>query len=307
MIGGMVNRAKSGRPHVVLALSEEAAGTTEARLLLEAAGRAGVEAREVVWSHVRAVPLEHDAAPVVVIGHTWDYHLRLPAFRSWLDGLRRIGALVHNPLEIVEWNLDKRYLLELAARGVPIPPTVILESGAPVPAPRELVDRLDAEVAVIKPTVSATAWRTKKVSLADRAAVTSAVDGVSTDRGVMVQAFLPAIGRGEWSLVYFGGRYSHAVLKRPEEGDFRVQTDFGGSVQVAEPPPGALELATACLAALPTMPTFARVDCVGTETGFVLMELELIEPDLFLRHHEPAADRLVACVLERSGLPLGGS
>ncbi|MEM7417994.1 MAG: hypothetical protein AAF389_21070 [Gemmatimonadota bacterium] len=278
---------------VLLAASERAFGSEEAQLLMDSLRGRGVEAAESRWD-------THDPRPgtSVVIRHTWDYHKRLPDFTVWLDRLEDAGTRVFNSVPLIRWNAEKGYLVDLAQRGVRTPTTLFYESRDVVPDGAELSARLGTDRAVIKPTVSATSWHTRLVSLDDRRAVLEAVDAAAGASRAMVQAFVPEIGGGEWSLVYFGGVFSHAVLKRPVSGEFRVQSDFGGSVELGEPPAAALDIAERCLAAAPESPTFARVDGVETDDGFLLMELELIEPDLFFRLHAPASARLAELIAE---------
>lgn len=281
---------------ILLAASDGAFGSEEARLLLDAFERHGRQAAESRWDTD-----DHSASPAVVVRHTWDYHKRLPEFSAWLDRLDHVGASVYNSVRLIRWNAEKGYLSELAERGVTTPTTLFLSKDDPVPRVEELRARLGTERAVIKPTVSATSWQTRLVALDDRRGVVEAVAAAARTSRAMIQAFVPEIGHGEWSLVFFGGVFSHAVLKRPVSGEFRVQSDFGGSVEVGLPPASALGVAERCLAAAPELATFARVDGVETADGFLLMELELIEPDLFLRLHEPAADRLAGLVLGHAG------
>jgi glutathione synthase/RimK-type ligase-like ATP-grasp enzyme len=280
------------REHILLAASEAGLGSQEAALIVEAAQSIGVSAEEVRWDQ-----LERPDAPVL-IRHTWDYHKRIAEFRGWLNSLTSVGAAVHNSVDLVRWNLDKGYLADLGEGGVLTPRTVYLAAGAPVPSAAELGSRVGSGRVVVKPTVSATSWRTRLVELEDHDQVVEAVAAAAEGGRAMVQEFLPTIEAGEWSVVYLGGVFSHAVLKRPKPGEFRVQIDFGGSAELLEAPLEVRAACDRCIDWLPEAPTFARVDGVVTDDAFVLMELELIEPDLFLRLHPPAAAQLVELVVE---------
>ena len=231
----------------------------------------GAVAEAVVWDDGAVDFAAYDA---VVLRSTWDYHLRPNEFRRWLDSLEAGGAVVWNPVRLLRWNMHKSYLLELAARGVPVVPTVLLRCGEQRAA-REVMAANGWSRAVVKPAVSATAYET------------IVTDGTgeqrATDRDLLVQPFVEEIVQaGEWSLVFFDGRYSHATLKQAARGDFRVQSDFGGTVQRVDPEPELIDQAAAILATLSEPWLYARVDGVVVDGRFLLMELEMTEPSLFL-------------------------
>ena len=230
---------------------------------------------------------------VICLRSTWDYHLRWHEFRQWVRSFAKRGGL-WNPAETVLWNADKIYLRDLAAAGVALPRTRWLEPGQR-PALAPLLQEWGATRAVLKPRVSATAFGTHVVSADDSIGKD---DWAALERsGCLVQEFVPEIqSRGEISLVFLAGGYSHAVLKRPDTGDFRVQADFGGSLETTTPSGRAIAFGGAVLAAAARPWLYARVDLVETETGPVLMELELIEPDLFLT--PAAATRLAEGLVE---------
>jgi glutathione synthase/RimK-type ligase-like ATP-grasp enzyme len=185
-----------------------------------------------------------------------------------------------NPPDLLRWNGDKAYLAELADRGVPTVPTVVVEQCCDEDL-EEARRRFDAEWLVIKPPISASAHGTHRVGPND--------DLPSDSRGkpMILQPLIQEIATtGEFSLMLFDGEFSHAVVKRPKEGDFRVQEYHGGvTLPCAAPPAGAVRLAQDALAAAPTKATYARVDIVPDDQGTLrIMELELIEPSLFLDH-----------------------
>lgn len=251
--------------------------TEDDRLLAAALQAGGVEPRAVVWDDPAVDWTSFDA---VVIRSTWDYHLRIDEFLAWLDRLEACGARVWNPVPLLRWNADKAYL-----RGLDVPrvPTAFVPRGGDV---RATMREHGWHRAVVKPNVSATAFETFIME-----------DGQScplqlATRDVLVQPFIDEVVRdGEWSLLFFGGEYSHAVLKRARPGDFRVQNDFGGTAVVCEPDAAIVESAARALAGA-TPALYARVDGVVIAGVFTLMELELIEPVLFLGQHQDAAARL---------------
>ena len=173
---------------------------------------------------------------------TWGYHFDPARWHALLDRLERDGVPIANPVPLLRWNSDKRYLAELGGRGIAVIPTRLVEAldeTALAEARADFGDTL-----VIKPPVSAAADGTHKLGIADP------IPEAAKGRTMMVQPFLPSVAsEGEYSLMLFGGRFSHAIVKRPKSGDYRVQPHLGGTEQPCPPPDGAIELAQAALAA----------------------------------------------------------
>ena len=237
----------------------------------------------------------------VVLRSCWDYHHAIEAFSGWLDGLDAAGARVWNPTSLVRWNLSKRYLLELAAAGVPIVPAVVLEADASSRLGAVLAERRWRH-AVVKPLVSASAHDTVLVDSGEIDRVVAALASGALRQPVLVQPFVEEIcTRGEWSVVFVDGAPTHAVLKRPGPGDFRVQEYLGGSVEAR--PAGAAVLAAArrALQALSPPPLYARIDGVETPDGFQVMEVEVNEPGLFFDLAPAAAGTFADAVDRRLG------
>jgi len=244
--------------------------------LQAALAHAGLGARATPWTHhvddtggLRDVGL---VLPLVAWGYHTDHARWLQACASW----QRDGLPIANPADVLAWNSDKRYLERLARHGVAIPPTAWT---AQVTAQdiEAAFDATGASQLIVKPTVSGGAWRTLRLRRGD--ALLDAPPGAA-----MVQPYLPTIEtEGETSMLFFGGRLSHTVNKRPAAGDFRIQTQFGGQYRLLdEPPAGALALARQTLAAIDAPLLYARIDAVPDEHGeWRLMEAELIEPDLY--------------------------
>ena len=220
----------------------------------------------------------------------WGYHNAPDDFRAALKALP--GRLL-NPADIVGWNVDKRYLKDLAEAGVRIIPTVFVDRVTPEALAAAQADFGDA--LVLKPVFSAGA----KNTLVWRAGETVAFDALEGKAGppqdeAMIQPFMPAIqSEGEWSLLYCGGAFSHAVLKTPKAGDFRSQPDYDARLRVEVPPEAARALADAAIDYVGRdRLLYARADMVRHEDGgFCLMELELIEPDLYLTYDPEALMR----------------
>jgi glutathione synthase/RimK-type ligase-like ATP-grasp enzyme len=281
-------------PRIALATSAEHAELHPHDLPLAAALRtAGLEPVAEVWTDPSVDWSAYDA---VLLRSVWDYHVRLLEFTEWLGQLDKAGVPVLNDSDLIRWNADKQYLLELRERGVAIVPSQVA-AGACL---REVVAGLAGQEIVVKPTVSATARHTIR-GTAGSEELSRAMDDLP-DSVYLVQPFLDEIqSEGEWSLIFIDGEYSHAVLKRPAAGDYRVQDDFGGTAELMEPPVAVLEGSAAALAAANTRraPVYARVDGVVSNGRYLLMELELIEPYLFLPQAPSATDQLAAAVASR--------
>ena len=281
---------------IAFATSDAHASLTPDDLLAVAALRAdGVHVEPAVWNEPTVRWADFDA---VVVRSTWDYHHRADAFRNWIDRLEGNGARVWNPAPVLRWNMQKRYLRDLDRAGVPVVPTLWLSKGSAVDAAAVMDERhwLDA---VIKPVVSATAFRTWRVSRNEAAGGDAAarLRELLTTGDVMVQPFIAEIEReGEWSLVFIDGAFSHAVRKRPTAGDFRVQAEFGGTSVAEAPSARVVAAAERVLRAAPRPWLYARVDGIDTSSGFVLLELEMLEPSLFFAQGEGAAERFARAI-----------
>ena len=263
------------------------------RLLQRALGALGIDAAPAVWDSAEERWSEYQA---VLLRSCWDYHRRLEEFLAWLTVLERAGTAVWNPVPLVRWNSHKRYLKDVAAHGVPVVPTRWLRQGDQVGLV-QLLAELGWRDAVVKPAVSASAFGTWRTSPATAAHDQARLDRLISDGDVMVQPLVAAVAApGEWSLVFLGGQFSHAVLKRPAAGDYRVQWEFGGSAVSAVPGAHLVAAAERALAAAPGEALYARVDGVEQDGRLVLMELELIEPHLFFGWSAPAAARLAAAL-----------
>jgi glutathione synthase/RimK-type ligase-like ATP-grasp enzyme len=273
--------------------------TDDDRLLADALSARGVLVHAIPWSDASARWTEYQA---VLVRSCWDYFLRPEEFHAWLDRLERENARVMNDVRTLRWNADKTYLRELGERGVPIVPTWWMNRASAVSL-GELRRRTGWSELVVKPTVSGGAHRTWRAVAEAERDDEARLAAMVRDGPVMVQPLLAEIERdGEWSLMFFAGSHSHAVLKRPREGDFRVQRDHGGSLEPAEPSPGLVASATRVLDAIPAghePPLYARVDGCVVDGAFLLMELEVLEPELFLRCATGAPDQLAEALLAR--------
>ena len=248
--------------------------------LVEALQQLGHTAELAVWNDAAVAWARYDS---VVIRSCWDYHLEPDRFLRWLSSLE---TPVVNSKNLIHWNIDKRYLRQL---NVALPETVWVEDEAPIDV-GQICSARDWSAAVVKPFISGGAYKTEIMR-----------EGLANGPAI-VQEYLPSIEAGEWSLMYFGGVYSHAVLKTPASGDFRVQLHFGGSETPVEPPFEVRTFAETVMANLPEPAPIARVDIVVCKRrGPLLMELEVIEPELFLSTSHGAATKAAQAILDFLG------
>jgi hypothetical protein len=255
---------------------------------------------------VEAASWEDDAVrwsgyDAVVVRSCWDYWRRPAEFAGWLAAREADGDALWNPAPLLRWNADKRYLRELGAAGVPVTPTEWVGGGTGASL-EEILRRNGWDRAVVKPCVSASAGNTWATTLAAARGREAEFARLAARVDVMVQPFVEEVTtRGEWSLVFIEGCFSHAVLKRPRSGDFRVQRQHGGSAEAARPSPLLVVQAARALAAAPRSTLYARVDGCEVAGVFQLMELELLEPCLFLEHDPGAPLRLAEAVARAAG------
>jgi hypothetical protein len=289
----------SPAPRVALVTSEAFPELfADDQLLIPALAEAGVRAEPAVWSRSG---VDWSAFDALVIRSPWDYFERLEEFRRWLDARIASGITMCNAGETIVWNFDKRYLREMAEAGIATVPTIFVAQGASDDI-AGLARARGWDDIVVKPTVAGGAYRTYRFRVADYARYAEDIATTLQDRGVLVQPFLPVIETaGEFSLLFFDGTFSHAVCKRPKPGDYRVQFTWGGTFDRVEVAPALVEQAQACIAKAPGRPVYARVDGVVSEERFVLMELEVFEPFLFLAIAPEAPARLARAI--RSRLP----
>ena len=249
---------------------------------------AGCRVDAVAWTDVGDVGGYDLVMPLVA----WGYHLDYPNWLGLLDRAEAEHWPMINPPALLRWNSDKAYLAELADRGVSTVPTLAVEACCDADL-EEARRRFDSEWLVIKPPVSASASGTHRLGPNDD------LPGDSARQPMIVQPLIEEISRtGEFSLMLFDGEFSHAVVKRPKSGDFRVQPHLGGVTLPSKAPPGAERLAKQALASAPAKATYARVDIVPDDEGTLrIMELELIEPALFLDHAPDAGAAFTRSVL----------
>ncbi|MCA9607830.1 MAG: hypothetical protein KC619_19610 [Myxococcales bacterium] len=240
--------------------------------------------------------VDWSAADLVVPRSTWNYYERPEAFLAWA---RTVAARTHllNPLSVIEANLHKGYLLRLEAAGVPIVPTALVRRGEP----RSLASILEArgwDEVVLKPAVGARSWNNLRVDASARAAGEAHLARLGATHDVLVQPYLRAVeDHGERSLIWIDGALTHSIRKEPRFGD----ADESVSEVAIPPPEGGAALVATVLATIEAPLLYARVDVVPDETGrLVVMELELVEPSLFLLQDDAALTRFAQAIVREA-------
>ena len=248
----------------------------------------GIKVNPTLWDSDAVNWKSFDA---VVLRSTWDYYGRFAEFSSWLSTLENTQVPLWNPVKTVRWNSEKTYLRELGKQGVTTAPTIIIERGATRSLEGLVKDNGWAK-AVVKPVVGAAGYETwltdPQVARDDQ----SAFEALLKKSSVIIQAFIPEVAqKGEWSFVFFNKQYSHAVVKLPRPGDFRVQPRYGGTFASQQPPQTLINQAAGIVKLIEAPLLYARVDAVEVNGRLLLMELELIEPMLFFQCDPQAAER----------------
>lgn len=240
------------------------------------------------WNNTRAA----------VFRTTWDYFHRYPEFLNWLYRAASHTQLINSP-DLVLWNADKHYLLDLQQQGVHIPPTHLVETGYSGSL-HEVVALCGWDELVLKPAVSGAGRHTYRFKADQAHQFDQVFRELVCHESVLLQEFQATVlQQGEAALMFFDGHYSHAALKKARPGDFRVQDDFGGTVHRYQPATADIELARKALAACHPPAVYARVDLLwDADAKPMVSELELIEPELWLRLHPPAAEAFADALLK---------
>jgi glutathione synthase/RimK-type ligase-like ATP-grasp enzyme len=278
--------------------------TVDDRLVLPYLEALGIEVTPVIWTD----PLP-EGLDALIMRSTWAYYQMPERFEAWLASLSDLKLAVHNPPAMMLDNLHKAYLLRLAEQGWPVVPTLLLEPGQALQPALQAARAAQAwQDVILKPELSASGYETYRLRQGE--AVPASLERLSaTGTRLLLQPFCEAIhSEGEWSLVFMRSRFSHAVLKRPAQSHFLVQEDHGGRTEAAAPPPELLDLAQKIVNSECAEALYVRVDCVSYAGQYRLMELELLEPALYLSHEPSAPARWAQAIAESlSSSPLSAS
>ena len=259
----------------------------EDKLLTNALIKQGLSSKIVAWDDKE---FDWTSTKSIVIREIWDYHERFEEFMNWVKETRK-KTLFINDIDQVIWNIDKHYLSDLKEKDINIPESVFIDKGSKVSL-KELHLTNNWDKTVFKPTVSAGSRNTIKITPENINENEELFAKIVSEEDMMIQPFLHNIEtKGEITLVMFGGKFSHAILKKAKKGDFRVQDDFGGTVHDYSPTQEEINWATETVNKLTPVPTYARIDAVwDNNENLAVTEIEMIEPELWFRKSEGSAD-----------------
>ncbi len=239
----------------------------------------GLSIKKVIWNNPEVNWEQYDLA---ILKSPWDYFDHVNDFYQWIDQLSKCGVRLLNPPEIVKWNADKHYLKDIDAQQLAVTPSAFLNQTSS-PDLRMYFEKWQTDRLIIKPCISGGANHTYQLKKEALHLWENQLSELLKSGDFIVQPFLNEVTeQGEWSFIFFGNEWSHCVLKKAKEGDFRVQHSFGGTIHPQQPSQELIAAAQKYLEAFATDCLYARVDGTLINGEFVLMELELIEPFLFL-------------------------
>lgn len=239
----------------------------------------GLNVDLVIWNNPH---INWEDYPLAILKSPWDYFDLIQDFYTWLKRLETKKVKLLNPIEVVRWNSDKRYLKEIEADGLKIIPSVFINKQDRVTL-KHYFEKFNTNRLIVKPCISGGAKNTFKITINDIDAVELQLNQLIQEENFIIQPFLPEIlENGEWSFIFFNGTYSHSLIKKAKPGDFRVQPAHGGSVHPQSPNHELIAIAQQYVDLFAKNCLYARVDGTFVNGEFLLMELELIEPFLFL-------------------------
>ena len=265
----------------------------EEQLIKESLESNGLKVDVTYWSNKS---YDWTSTKSAVFRTVWDYFENFEKFYSWLNKIKDQTKLI-NSYELVNWNINKKYLLDLESNGINIVPTRLIKKGS-TETLKSICSIENYGDIVIKPAISAAAYQTYKIALNEVNNYEDLFSDLVQEKDMLVQPFFEQItSLGEASLMVFDGNFSHAILKRAKEGDFRVQDDFGGTVECYSPTKKEISFALDVISACKTKPSYGRVDIVWDKSKEVyLSELELFEPELWFRENSKSAGMLAEAV-----------
>ena len=232
----------------------------------------------------------------VLFRTVWDYFERFDEFWDWLEQVKTKTRLI-NSYELIKWNIDKHYLRDLKNNGIQVVPTYFADRGNNISL-QEIANLNDWKHIVIKPAISASAFNTYKINNDEIEQKEQLFHELLQTHDMLVQPFFPTISElGEASLMVFGGKFTHAILKKAKAGDFRVQDDFGGTVHDYNPTQEEINFAEKVFQSCTSMPIYGRVDIVWDSNKHIYRsELEIIEPELWIRNRPESANKIAEAV-----------
>lgn len=271
---------------VLLGMKDLGDQVSDDYLLKEALESKGFCVEELAWD----IETDWSQFDLAIIRATWDYHTRINEFIPKMKLIASQTSLL-NPVEVIQWNYHKSYLQELTQKGAPVMPTMVFDCLSEE-AIHTSFDAFCTQKLIVKPLISANSLNTIITEPGDTEALS-----VFKESECMVQPFVESISTiGEYSVYFYAGTFSHAIIKKPAKHDFRVQEDFGGTQEQIQPDEELMQAAQKVLKLVPKGTFYARIDFVVYQEEYLLMELELIEPGMYFRFCEGAANNFASAI-----------
>lgn len=249
----------------------------------------GFDADIISWDDPR---VEWESFSSLIFRSCWNYYYRFKEFLLWLSMVEKQCIKIWNPPDIVRWNVNKKYLLNLQNRGITVIPSIFIPAKSSIDI-SGVMEEKGWEYIVVKPAVGAASSGVISITRAEAFKKQKNVQKLLQSNDILIQPFYDQIREGEWSFVFIGGRFSHAVLKKPGKNEFRIHPHLGSTKYLEIPSPQLLSQVKKIYKAIGQKLLYARVDGIEIDGKFLLMEVELIEPYLFFCLYQPAADTMV--------------
>ena len=266
----------------------------EDQKLIPELAKYNIEATAVIWSDAAIVWTDFK---YLIFRNTWDYFERETEFNIWLDHIEKLGIKTLNPIQVIKKNIHKFYLRELELQGIPILPTIFIDKTNDLDLGKIISPQW--KKAVIKPAFSAGSYLTEVFEIEDVAAINTKFTPIAKQKELLLQEFAPQIQSfGETSFIFFNKQFSHAVNKKPVDGDFRVQSLFGGKYALVQPSQLLIKQAQKVIETFTEDLLYARVDGIIIDNTLQLMEIECIEPDLYFNLSPNSLQRFVAEIVK---------
>lgn len=264
------------------------------QLLIPELAKHNIQAKAVIWDHPNINWKDFD---LLIFRNTWDYYEKQQEFDAWLQHIEKLKIRTLNSIAIINQNKHKFYLRELQQQGFTILPTVFIDKTNSLNL-QEIIPS-NWQKSVIKPAYSAGSYQTSVFEISDIEKINQAYHPIAAEKELLLQQFMPEIQTlGETSFIFFNKKYSHAVNKKPIEGEFRIQSQFGGIYTLANPSQNLIDQAFGIVNTFSENLLYARVDGICIENELHLMEIECIEPDLYFNLHEGSISRFVEAIHE---------
>jgi glutathione synthase/RimK-type ligase-like ATP-grasp enzyme len=268
--------------------------TSSDQLLIPEFKKYAIIAEPVIWDNRQVDWMLYD---YLIFRNTWDYFEKEKEFNLWLDEIEKLGVKTLNPVDVIKQNKHKFYLRDMEKLGCKIIPTLFVDKTDNLNL-SEIIPR-DWEKVIIKPAFSAGSYQTELFDCSSVEKINKRYLSIASEKELLVQKFIPEIQTlGETSFIFFNKKYSHCVNKKPDIGDFRVQSQFGGLYEAIEPTTILIEKAQRVVETFEKELLYARVDGIIIEEELYLMEVECIEPDLYFNLSEGAIQKFVKSTLE---------